>query len=184
MRALFPSPVSPPVRGLGHVRPWLSTVWSFSGSCFPVVPSLGLGTTPTDPSPHLAPSGLHTQVLLLVASQLPGTSSLIPIPSAPCWAVFFWAVTFPLAVLRQARKSNDSSHSHGQELSLAWEKPLFWRLPGSGIGLAWCGARASGAHMPLLRGGGRFAAFPWISQSGLTFGFPSQLTVSKQHKMC
>lgn len=92
--ALFPSPVPPPVRGPGHVRPWLSAVWSFSGSWF--------GTTPTDPAPHLAPSGLHTQVLLFVSSQLPG-SSLIPIPPAPtstCWAVFFWALTFPLGVLR------------------------------------------------------------------------------------
>lgn len=66
---------------------------------FPMVPNLGLRTTPTDPAPHLAPSDLHIQVLFLVQSQLPGINSLTSILSAPVspgWAVYFWALTFPL----------------------------------------------------------------------------------------
>lgn len=190
---LFPSPVSRTVRGPGLLRPWLSTGWSSSGPCSLLVPSLGLGTAPTVPAPHLAPLGLHTQLLLLVPSWLPGTTSLIPIPSAPmspCWTVFSRAgCHFSCGGTQGGEGSNDGSRA-------AWTRALLLQLthPGGRNPLlekaSWVRHRAC---LPWSQSS-RYThtsspervwvcTFPWFSQSGSTFGSPSRLTVSKQHKM-
>jgi len=95
------------------------------------------------------------------------------------------AVISPMGTLREARGAMVVPTLHGPGLTspgscIPGKKPLFWsRLLGPGIGLARHGARAPGAHASLLQRGGEFAAFPWFSRSELTFGSPSQLTVSK-----
>lgn len=181
----LPISCSPTLRGPGHVRPWLSTVRFFSGSCFSVVPSLGFGTTPTDPAPLLVPSGLHTQVLFLVPSQLPGTSSLIPTSSSAtslCWAVsglsfFPWGSSDRqgraiITVMGKGSPSPGKNPSSGEDF-LGQAQGLHDLEPELQV------------HRCLFSGkGGGLAAFPWFSWPGLAFGFPSQLTVSKQYKMC
>lgn len=73
------------------------------------------GTTLTVPAPHLAPPGLHDQLLLLVPSWLPGVSGLIPVLPAltdPRWADFSGAVTLPIGTIEELWGEGSDGGSH------------------------------------------------------------------------
>lgn len=188
---LFPGPV----RGPGLLRPWLSTGW------VPLRPLLSAGSQPwpwdNTNCPSSSPHSSWPSHPTSASGPIPAArhSQLHPPPICPNVPMLDsllldWLSTFLVGALRDVRGTMMAAALRGPGLSspnshIPGEKTLFWRrLLGSGIGLACRGARAPGAHTPLLQQGCGFAVFPGFSRSGSTFGSPSRLTVSKYHRMC